>query len=293
MRSISVVIPTAGARDTLGDVIAALRGEASLREIVVAWDCPEIPEQIPGVIRQGGTRDVQPLLSVCTGGGRGPGAARNAGAAAAGGESLVFIDDDVIPVAGAVDALARACADGETAAVGRVIRHPAVTETLYTRFAYGGAAHTAAPATVLPAPVEFCSALAAVPRAALLASGGFDEVLRNYEDSELAWRLVQRGTSLLWCPQAIGQHLREMDRGWFLDRCRTLGRQLTLLHMIRPEFARLLRVVPSRAERLAPALAAAWPLLKHALPLVERLPTPIGLPALKAIYAAGVLHHRG
>lgn len=302
MTTVSAVIPTAGERDTLGEVVAALCAGGGLREVIIVWDREEIPTRLPGLpsaahrgsdaVRSSAAASVEaPVIrSLCTGGGRGPGAARNVGAAAAVGEVIVFVDDDVIPASGAVAALARACAAGGTAAVGRVLRHPEIPETIYTAFAYAGAVHLASSTRVGLAPVEFCSALAAVPRSALQEAGGFDETLRiYYEDTELAWRLAGRGLVLRWCPAATGLHRREMDRAWFLARCRNLGRQLRLLRARKPAFAKTLRVIPRRLAWCSPVLAAAWPLLRRCLPPAEILPPSLGLPLLKVVYAAGVL----
>lgn len=293
MTTVSAVVPTLGVRDTLGAALGALGAEAGLGEIVVAWDRPAGTAPPPGFPEaQPGKAAGSPVVRhAFTGGGRGPGAARNAGAAAARGELLVFVDDDVIVERGAVAALLRCCEGGRSAAVGRIVRHPDVAENLYTRFAYAGAVHRSEPGDLACGPLEFCSALAALPRRVFQEQSGFDERIGiYYEDTELAWRLQQAGMRLCWCRDAVGLHLREMDRRWLVARCRSLGAQIGRLGRLTPAFAGSIRVLPGFAAPLASTLGRAWPALRRLLPLLERLPPPLGLRLLKAAYASGILH---
>src|SRR5262245_23358462 len=94
---LTVVIPTHDRPEKLGETISALSSQRDLDpadyELIVVDDGsipPVTPEQ-----RGGG-----PNLRVMRVEGEGPSAARNNGAAAANGELLVFVDDDVGVVPG-------------------------------------------------------------------------------------------------------------------------------------------------------------------------------------------------
>jgi rSAM/selenodomain-associated transferase 2 len=96
--SVSVVIPTLDEADRLPAVIAALRREAELREVIVA---------------DGGSGDGTPALAVSLGaivvaGERGRGQQLRAGAAHAGGEVLLFLHADSAFPAGGLAAICAA-----------------------------------------------------------------------------------------------------------------------------------------------------------------------------------------
>ncbi|WP_327267469.1 glycosyltransferase [Streptomyces sp. NBC_01218] len=195
----AVVIPTVG-RPCLADCLGALAGSAGPRpvEVVVVDDRPEprdgLPLGPPG----------QPRVRVLATGGRGPAAARNAGARAVGAPWVVFLDDDVqvLPDWGERLAEDLASADERTAGVQGRLTVPLPDDRRPTDWERGTAGLENA---------AWATADMAFRATALKEVGGFDERFPRAfrEDADLA--------------------LRVMDAGWTLDRG---GR--TTRHPVRP-----------------------------------------------------------
>jgi glycosyltransferase involved in cell wall biosynthesis len=178
---VAVVVPTAG-RATLLETLVPLVGRLP---VVVADDRPgdRPPLQVPGGVR------------VVRSGGRGPAAARNAGWRATDAQWVAFLDDDVLPPAGWVDALGRdlaRCGHDVGGTQGRIVV-PLPTDRKPTDWERS----TAGLETAVWATADL-----AYRRAALEQVGGFDERFpRAYrEDADLGlrvtgagWRIV-RGT---------------------------------------------------------------------------------------------------
>jgi GT2 family glycosyltransferase len=126
---------------------------------------------------------------------RGPAANRNAGAAQASGEHLVFTDDDCVPAPGWLAAYARAAADPAVVALeGRTVTPPFTS------------AWDEAPAN--PSGGYFWSCNVLVRRREFLDLGGFDE---NYpypamEDIDLRQALASAGHAIGFVPDAVVEH---------------------------------------------------------------------------------------
>lgn len=122
---------------------------------------------------------------------RGRSAARNAGVAAASGETLVFFDADVRPSPNAAERLAEPLSD--PAAVASVGRVRAVLDAPGDPFQRYLGRHPRGPVGSRPGDVLpwkfFLTGLCAVRRSALRAAGGFDEGVAYGEDLALACRL--------------------------------------------------------------------------------------------------------
>jgi GT2 family glycosyltransferase len=135
-------------------------------------------------------------------------AARNRGIAAATGELLILLDDDMVPEPGLVAAHVGAHRDGRPrfamgpaplaipAGAGPFLRYMATTRGEHY-------ARLAEPGHVLHVR-DLYSANASVPRAVLAAAGGFDEGFRTYggEDVDLALRLREAGVELTFVDEA-------------------------------------------------------------------------------------------
>jgi GT2 family glycosyltransferase len=182
---------------------------------------------------------------------RGPAAARNAGIQKAGGEFIVFIDDDVVPEP---QLLAEHARSHHEAGQDVVVLGPLLTpegfemapwvrweqEMLmkqYRALLRGDWSATAR---------QFYTGNASLRRSHILAAGGFDEGFRRAEDVELAYRLADRDLDFVFNMQAVGMHFAERSFRAWLDAAYTYGRndvifardrnQKWLLSAIRREF---------------------------------------------------------
>jgi glycosyltransferase involved in cell wall biosynthesis len=164
----------------------------------------------------------------------GPSAARNAGASAAVGGVVLFLDDDCVPDPGCIgihrDMQVKAAKSSEVLAVlGHARWDPElpVTPLMYlamrgAQFDYDGIAD---PNNVPFS--RFYTACASVPRDQFLAMGGFDATLPRYaagEDTEFAWRWVQGGRRIAYRADATVRHDHQLELRPFLERQRRAGR---------------------------------------------------------------------
>jgi GT2 family glycosyltransferase len=151
----------------------------------------------------------------------------NAGAEAARGRLLVFLNNDTRPRSGWLDALvAHARAHPEAAAIGARLLYPDGTvqhggvvfcQDGYPRHLYAGfpADH---PAVNRPRRLQAVTAACMlVHRDAFERVGGFDEAYRNgFEDVDLCLRLGESGAEVHYCPTSVVEHLESVSDDRFL-----------------------------------------------------------------------------
>jgi GT2 family glycosyltransferase len=181
--TLAVVVPATDRPPTLGRCIAALRASS------------EPPEELLAI------------ESVATGG---PAAARNAGAAQAGSDVLVFVDADVEVHRDALARVRRAFADDPAlvAVFGSYDDRPADPGAV-SRFRnlLHHHVHTSSPGRA----ETFWAGLGAIRRSAFRAAGGFDAERFGepaIEDVELGMRLTAEGAKIVLDPLIRGTHLK-------------------------------------------------------------------------------------
>jgi GT2 family glycosyltransferase len=226
-------------------------------EVVVAVD-----GSTDGTRQMLGSLQVRYPLQILFGDNRGPAAARNRAMQAAGGDVVVFLDDDVEPVDGLIERhLEIHRRDPAAAVIGPMVPptdttlppwlrwDAAILQRQYEMLASGFAG---------PTPLHFYTANASVRRAHALAVGGFDERYRRMEDMELAYRLAAHGVRFVFLPEARVMH--EPDRtlaGW-LRIADQSGRHAQRLERAHHAYARALAYQESRRHpwnRLPPRWA--------------------------------------
>ncbi|MET9257455.1 glycosyltransferase [Streptomyces sp. NPDC003717] len=190
MTGYAVVVPTL-ARATLADCLAALAAATGPKpeEIVLVDDRPG-PAADPGALEHALSvlGDLRERTTVLRGGGRGPAAARNTGAAAVASPWIAFLDDDVQVGPHWCDQLVQDLAEAapDTGAVQGVIAVPLPGERRPTDWERG---------TAGLAQARWITADMAYRAEALKQVAGFDERFTRAfrEDADLALRVLDAG----------------------------------------------------------------------------------------------------
>jgi glycosyltransferase involved in cell wall biosynthesis len=181
---ISFVVPAHNEELLLGRTLASIRAAARRTgqpyEIVVADDAST--DRTAAVAAEHGAR-VVPIAR------RQIAAARNAGARAAAGETLIFVDADTIVTAAVVAATLAALADGAVAG-GAAMR-------LEGRIPWYGRVLTLAVQTVMRAGRLAAGCYLFCTRAAFDAAGGFDERLYATEEIAISRALQRQGRMVI------------------------------------------------------------------------------------------------
>ncbi len=150
---------------------------------------------------------------------KGPAAARNTGLTACKTGYVAFLDSDVVPRRGWLEALLGHFCDPTVALVAPRIVGLAQTDHLVARYE---AVRSSLDLGHREAPVIPYTSVSYVPSAAIICRttalrdiSGFDETLRSGEDVDLCWRLVEAGARLRYEPiaQVAHDHRTEL-RDW-------------------------------------------------------------------------------
>lgn len=271
---VTAVIPV---RDRPGvrETVAALDGLAG---VVVVDDGSTVP--LPGA-------------AVRHASARGPAAARNSGWRLARSPFVAFLDADVVPEPGWLDALLPHFDDPRVAAVAPRVRSlPGAS--LLARYEQERSPLDLGP---LPAVVRPGSRVSYVPTAALVvrvsaleALDGFDASMRFGEDVDLVWRLAAHGFGVRYEPAAEVRHApRARWSAWVRQRF-DYGTSAAPLALRHPGAAAPVRVSPWTLACWA-ALAAGRPAAASATALITasllpRKLSPVGVPAEEAVALA-------
>ena len=205
---ISVVVPTRDRPQPLEECLAALVRQSAAPEIVVVDDGSTAPAETEAVVAR------HPPARLVRLDGRGPAAARNAGARAAGGDILCFIDDDCVAEETWAERLAAALERAD--AVGGA--------TLDSGGPLAQAAELIAHAPAASAPFAPSNNLGCTR--SLIASEPFDETFPDAagEDREWCGRIAREGYALTFEPAARVTHRQELSLSSFLRRQLRYGR---------------------------------------------------------------------
>ncbi|MCW1960020.1 MAG: mycofactocin biosynthesis glycosyltransferase MftF [Mycobacterium sp.] len=210
-RDVTVVIPVRDNAVGLHRLVTALRGI----RVVVVDDGSAIPVNAGDV----GGADVEILRHPIS---RGPAAARNTGLTRCRTDYVAFLDADVLPRRGWLEALLGHFADPTVAlAAPRIVAlHPG--GSLIARYE---AMHSALDLGEREAPVTPYGPVSYVPSAAIVCRratvvdiGGFDEALHSGEDVDLCWRLLAGGARLRYEPVALVAHEHRTGAREWLSR---------------------------------------------------------------------------
>ena len=279
----SVVIPTYERRDVVVRNVRALERqiERDFEAIVV------VDGSTDGTARALRALPLSFPLTVLEQPNRGRAAACNAGAAAAQGEVLVFLDDDMEADPQLLAEHDRSQREGVDLVLGHVPLHPGSPRNLLS-WGAGLWAETrrkrlSAPGAEIRAD-DLLTGQCSIARTLFDALGGFDasftrDGLFGGEDIDFGYRLLKAGHRVAFNPAAISYQLYDVDPGDYLKRAYEAGRSEQELVVKHPEQASALWRGPRLRTRrsmllLGPLVVApralSWPLRAGSATLIRR-----------------------
>jgi mycofactocin system glycosyltransferase len=210
-RDVTVIIPVRDNAFGLNRLVRALRG----MRVVVVDDGSVLPVSAEDF--DGTYCNVAVLRHERS---KGPSAARNTGLAACETDFVAFLDSDVVPRRGWLEALLGHFCDPAVALVAPRIVGLQEPENLVARYE---AVRSSLDLGHREAPVVPYGTVSYVPSAAIICRrtalndvGGFDETLKSGEDVDLCWRFIEAGARLRYEPIAlVGHDHRTQLREWF------------------------------------------------------------------------------
>jgi len=213
-RDVTVIIPVRDNAFGLTRLVHALRG----MRIVVVDDGSVLPVRAEDF--DGTYCNVTVLRHDRS---KGPSAARNTGLAACETDFVAFLDSDVVPRRGWLEALLGHFCDPTVALVAPRIVGLQEPENLVARYE---AVRSSLDLGHREAPVVPYGTVSYVPSAAIICRrtalkdvGGFDETLKSGEDVDLCWRFIEAGARLRYEPIAlVGHDHRTQLREWFVRK---------------------------------------------------------------------------
>lgn len=261
---VSVVVVTYNSRDAMAATVPALTAQLREGDELVVVD----NASADGTLEAVGALAPDAVL-VQTGANLGFAAGAHAGAAAASGDLLVFLNPDAVPAAGFRDAIAAPCSGAwvawmglVTAEGGRIVNtNGGVTH--FTAIAWAGEAGAPAPGSATaPREVGFLSgACLAIPRAEWERSGGFEPSYFMYhEDVDLSLRLRSTGGRIGVVPAARVDHDYAFAKGEAKWRLLERNRWATLLRTYPAPLLALVApvLVAGELALLAAAARGGW-----------------------------------
>jgi mycofactocin system glycosyltransferase len=213
-RDITVVVPVRDNPVGLSRLMRSLRG----MRVVIVDDGSEVP--MTSTDFDGLYCDVQVIRHPRS---KGPAAARNTGLAACKTDFVAFLDSDVVPRRGWLEALLGHFCDPTVALVAPRIVNLREPKGAVARYE---AVRSSLDLGQREAPVVPYGTVSYVPSAAIICRrsvlnelGGFDETLISGEDVDLCWRLIEADARLRYEPVALVAHDHRTElREWFMRK---------------------------------------------------------------------------
>ena len=208
--SVSVIIPAYNVDQTIGACLAALLKQTAPRdsyELIVVDDGST--DQTRRIAESCGVK----VLAQAN---RGAAAARNLGAQNACGDLLLFIDADSVPDARWIQAMVAPFADASIAgASGEKKTRQTNLVARFTQFEYDFKYDR----MVAHGSIDFIdSSTAGYRRDVFQSNGAFDTMLMEAEDTDLSYRLAERGCKMVLVRDAIVYHTHPESLFEFLRR---------------------------------------------------------------------------
>lgn len=238
---LSVIIPNRNRRNTLRRVLAALEEQTLPRdyfEVIVVDD--HSTDGTPDMLEEFGKST--PLdFTWLRGQGRGAGAARNMGLAAARGNYVVFLDADTIPK---TDVLGlhlqwQVHFGSRVCILGRVSMSEAVRTPEQGRIGDTETRFDHLPIAELEWQ-DYRAANTSMERSAALAAGGFDETLPAAEDTEFSSRLVRQGMRFIYISDIVAVHHHPLTVEGYFRKGQVYGEAVYRWYRKSPELRKLL-----------------------------------------------------